>query len=63
MLIRLRRPVVVGPAVRPLPLGTTCPTPGTKCHISGWGTITSPKSRILKLGDLIWPPNGDLGMG
>ena len=54
MLIRLRRPASLGPAVRPLALGTRCPTAGTRCHISGWGSTTSPKSMTPKRE--IWGP-------
>ncbi|NXV80192.1 KLK14 protein, partial [Atlantisia rogersi] len=43
MLLRLDRPVVFNDAIRPLPLPSSCPTPGTTCLVSGWGTITSPK--------------------
>ncbi|NXN98363.1 KLK11 protein, partial [Rhinopomastus cyanomelas] len=43
MLLRLQRPVVLGPAVQPLPLPQACAPPGTACLVSGWGTLTSPK--------------------
>ncbi|XP_035170022.1 kallikrein-15-like [Oxyura jamaicensis] len=43
MLVQLRRPANLGPAVRTLPLGTRCPAPGTPCLVSGWGTTTSPQ--------------------
>ena len=62
MLIRLRRPASLGPAVRPLALGTRCPTAGTRCHISGWGSTTSPKSMTPKRE--IWAPKWrSLGLG
>ncbi|NWI62000.1 TRYP protein, partial [Todus mexicanus] len=43
MLLKLDRPVALGPAVRPLPLPRSCAPPGTSCLVSGWGTITTPQ--------------------
>uniref|UniRef100_A0A8C3C801 Peptidase S1 domain-containing protein n=1 Tax=Cairina moschata TaxID=8855 RepID=A0A8C3C801_CAIMO len=43
MLVQLRRPANLGPAVRVLPLATRCPAAGTPCLVSGWGTTTSPQ--------------------
>ncbi|XP_013364371.1 PREDICTED: kallikrein-9 isoform X2 [Chinchilla lanigera] len=43
MLIRLPRPARLGPAVQPLNISKTCVSPGTKCLISGWGAVSSPK--------------------
>ncbi|KFO26164.1 kallikrein-9 [Fukomys damarensis] len=43
MLIRLPRRARLGPAVRPLNVSETCVSPGTKCLISGWGAVSSPK--------------------
>ncbi|XP_040399418.1 kallikrein-15-like isoform X2 [Cygnus olor] len=49
MLVQLRRPVNLGPAVRILPLGTRCPAAGTPCLVSGWGTTTSPQASFPKI--------------
>ncbi|NXX51956.1 KLK14 protein, partial [Tricholaema leucomelas] len=43
MLLRLRRPARLGPAVRPLPLPRDCAPPGATCLVSGWGTVTTPQ--------------------
>ncbi|XP_008070348.1 kallikrein-14 [Carlito syrichta] len=45
MLLRLEKPVTLGRAVRPISLPKDCPSPGTPCIASGWGTISSPIAR------------------
>ncbi|XP_039245331.1 kallikrein-14-like [Pipra filicauda] len=42
-LLRLERPVRLGPAVATEPLPRSCAPPGTPCLLSGWGTVTSPQ--------------------
>ncbi|XP_051626127.1 kallikrein-14-like [Manacus candei] len=42
-LLRLDRPVRLGPAVATMPLPRSCAPPGTPCLLSGWGTVTSPQ--------------------
>ncbi|XP_005413025.2 PREDICTED: transmembrane protease serine 9-like [Chinchilla lanigera] len=37
MLIKLNRPVVESDTIRIIPVTSQCPTPGTRCCISGWG--------------------------
>lgn len=50
-LLRLGTPVLVTRSVQPLALPTSCATPGTECHISGWGTTNRPwGKRVLGLG-------------
>nr|XP_047911863.1 transmembrane protease serine 9-like [Anser cygnoides] len=49
MLVQLRRPANLGPAVQILPLGTRCPTASTPCLVSGWGTTTSPQASFPKI--------------
>ncbi|NXI64395.1 TRY1 protein, partial [Anseranas semipalmata] len=44
MLVQLRRPVTLRPAVQTLALGTRCPAPRTPCLVSGWGTTSTPQS-------------------
>ncbi|XP_037238054.1 kallikrein-14-like [Falco rusticolus] len=43
LLLKLERPVALGPAVRPLPLPPACAPPGATCLVSGWGTVTTPQ--------------------
>ncbi|XP_020633422.3 serine protease 1 [Pogona vitticeps] len=43
MLVKLLTPACLNNNVKILDLPTTCPVPGTKCLVSGWGTTTSPK--------------------
>ncbi|XP_008843461.2 kallikrein-9 [Nannospalax galili] len=45
MLIRLPRRVQLSPAVQPLNLSQSLPTPGTQCLISGWGSVSTPKMK------------------
>uniref|UniRef100_A0A8C7BY33 tissue kallikrein n=1 Tax=Neovison vison TaxID=452646 RepID=A0A8C7BY33_NEOVI len=42
MLLQLERPVRLGRAVRPITITSSCASPGTPCHVSGWGTTSSP---------------------
>lgn len=42
MLLKLQRKVRLTPAVRTIPVATSCASPGTPCLVSGWGTIASP---------------------
>lgn len=49
MLIRLPRRVSLGPVVQPLNISRTCVSPGTKCLISGWGAVSSPKGMALSM--------------
>ncbi|XP_034495059.1 kallikrein-14 isoform X2 [Ailuropoda melanoleuca] len=38
----LERPARLGRAVRPIAIASSCAGPGTPCHVSGWGTTSSP---------------------
>ncbi|NWI18141.1 KLK14 protein, partial [Crypturellus soui] len=42
MLLRLDRPVRFGNNVKKIRPANTCPTEGTRCSVSGWGTTKSP---------------------
>lgn len=42
LLLRLQQPARLGRAVRPIPVARTCASPQTPCHVSGWGTTSSP---------------------
>ncbi|KAM6288882.1 anionic trypsin-2-like [Aegotheles albertisi] len=43
MLVKLNQPIRRGPAIRPLPLPRSCAPPRSRCLVSGWGTVTTPK--------------------
>ncbi|XP_074837556.1 trypsin-3-like [Carettochelys insculpta] len=43
MLLELDEPVQINSYVNTIKMATHCPTPGTRCTVSGWGTIKSPK--------------------
>ncbi|XP_034843009.1 kallikrein-14 [Mirounga leonina] len=45
VLLQLKRPVRLGRAVRPITIASSCASPGTPCHVSGWGTTSSPIAR------------------
>ncbi|NWH69118.1 KLK14 protein, partial [Geococcyx californianus] len=42
MLLRLERPVEFSRNVKMIKLAKRCPQEGTRCSVSGWGTIRSP---------------------
>ncbi|NXG42804.1 KLK14 protein, partial [Psilopogon haemacephalus] len=46
MLLRLDNPARLGPSTKVLNLPTACPTPGTRCSVSGWGTTRSPGAKL-----------------
>uniref|UniRef100_K7FGE2 Peptidase S1 domain-containing protein n=1 Tax=Pelodiscus sinensis TaxID=13735 RepID=K7FGE2_PELSI len=55
MLLELNKPVQLNDFVKTIRLATRCPTPGTRCRVSGWGTITSPKKQrpdVLQCADI-----------
>ncbi|XP_055991577.1 kallikrein-5 [Sorex fumeus] len=43
MLIKLNKRIVVSDSVKPIHIATQCPSAGTNCEVSGWGTTTSPQ--------------------
>uniref|UniRef100_A0A8D0RB41 tissue kallikrein n=1 Tax=Sus scrofa TaxID=9823 RepID=A0A8D0RB41_PIG len=43
MLIKLNRKIHKTQAVRPINISSHCPTAGTRCLVSGWGTTSSPQ--------------------
>ncbi|XP_063168319.1 trypsin-like [Candoia aspera] len=45
MLVKLLTPATLNDKVKVLDLPTSCPEPGTKCLISGWGTTRSPLAK------------------
>ncbi|XP_044933394.1 kallikrein-14 [Mustela putorius furo] len=67
MLLQLERPVRLGRAVRPITITSSCASPGTPCHVSGWGTTSSPigeYSHILGRKDWgAWTPWSEGGGG
>uniref|UniRef100_A0A8C0JEY8 Peptidase S1 domain-containing protein n=1 Tax=Chelonoidis abingdonii TaxID=106734 RepID=A0A8C0JEY8_CHEAB len=44
MLLELDKPALLNSYVNTINLATHCPSPGTRCSVSGWGTIESPQS-------------------
>ncbi|XP_032343775.1 kallikrein-14 isoform X1 [Camelus ferus] len=49
MLLRLERPLRLGRAVQPIATASSCASPETPCLVSGWGTISSPTTRLPNL--------------
>ncbi|NWQ72647.1 KLK14 protein, partial [Neopipo cinnamomea] len=43
MLLKLLVPAALSPRVRPIPVASCLPRPGTACLTSGWGATTSPE--------------------
>ncbi|XP_075763034.1 trypsin-like isoform X2 [Pelodiscus sinensis] len=55
MLLELDEPAELNNNVKTIGLATQCPAPGTKCTVSGWGTITTPQLKftpILQCADI-----------
>ncbi|XP_043853434.1 kallikrein-10 [Dromiciops gliroides] len=48
LMMKLRRPAVLGPRVQVLPLARTCAAPGTRCQAAGWGTTSQPRVKYSK---------------
>ncbi|KAM9114698.1 trypsin-3-like [Pangshura tecta] len=46
MLLELDKPARLNSYVNTINLATRCPSPGTRCSVSGWGTIKSPQSQF-----------------
>uniref|UniRef100_A0A8C3WD74 tissue kallikrein n=1 Tax=Catagonus wagneri TaxID=51154 RepID=A0A8C3WD74_9CETA len=49
MLIKLNRKVRETQAVRPIKISSHCPSAGTRCLVSGWGTTSSHQSNFPKV--------------
>lgn len=43
MLIKLDKKARITRAVRPISISSHCPSPGSSCLVSGWGTTSSPQ--------------------
>uniref|UniRef100_A0A8C5F278 Peptidase S1 domain-containing protein n=1 Tax=Gopherus evgoodei TaxID=1825980 RepID=A0A8C5F278_9SAUR len=55
MLLELDKPALLNSYVNTINLATRCPSPGTRCSVSGWGTIESPQRQfpaIMQCADL-----------
>ncbi|XP_014431969.3 trypsin-3-like isoform X2 [Pelodiscus sinensis] len=55
MLLELDAPAELNNNVKTIGLATQCPTPGAKCTVSGWGTVTTPEQtfpNILQCADI-----------
>uniref|UniRef100_A0A8C0JC38 Peptidase S1 domain-containing protein n=1 Tax=Chelonoidis abingdonii TaxID=106734 RepID=A0A8C0JC38_CHEAB len=55
MLLELDKPALLNSYVNTINLATCCPSPGTRCSVSGWGTIKSPQRQfpaIMQCADL-----------
>ncbi|OWK15873.1 KLK5 [Cervus elaphus hippelaphus] len=44
MLIKLNKRIRETPYVRPINIASCCPSAGTSCLVSGWGTTSSPQA-------------------
>ncbi|XP_004767226.1 kallikrein-5 [Mustela nigripes] len=49
MLIKLNRKIRETQAVKPINISPHCPTAGTSCLVSGWGTTSSPHVKFPKV--------------
>lgn len=49
MLIKLNRRIRQTQAVKPINISSHCPTAGTSCLVSGWGTTSSPLVKFPKV--------------
>lgn len=49
MLIKLNKRIRETPYVRPINIASCCPSAGTSCLVSGWGTTSSPQGEYLGL--------------
>ncbi|XP_075763037.1 trypsin-like [Pelodiscus sinensis] len=49
MLLELDEPAELNSNVKTIGLATQCPAPGTKCTVSGWGTVTTPELKLTPI--------------
>ncbi|XP_069856558.1 kallikrein-5 [Dipodomys merriami] len=49
MLIKLNKKIKCSHSVKPIRISSRCPSAGTTCLVSGWGTITSPQNSFPKV--------------
>ena len=49
MLIKLNKRIRETPYVRPINIASRCPSAGTSCLVSGWGTTSSPQGECSGL--------------
>ena len=49
MLIKLNKRIRETPYVRPINIASRCPSAGTSCPVSGWGTTSSPQGECSGL--------------
>ena len=57
MLVKLLTPAALSQRVRPVPVASCPPIPGTQCTTSGWGATTSPEGTPKqRLGTPAWEP-------
>lgn len=45
MLIKLNRRIRESQDVKPINISSRCPSAGTRCLVSGWGTTSSPQGK------------------
>ncbi|PIO32459.1 hypothetical protein AB205_0219140, partial [Aquarana catesbeiana] len=48
MLVKLAEPAQFNKYVQPIPIATSCPTVGSQCLVSGWGTQESLECNMLQ---------------
>uniref|UniRef100_G3U5U5 Kallikrein-8-like n=1 Tax=Loxodonta africana TaxID=9785 RepID=G3U5U5_LOXAF len=48
MLLRLAQPADLSDLIRPINISSHCPSAGTTCMVSGWGTTSSPQVKFPK---------------
>ncbi|XP_039579749.1 uncharacterized protein LOC120509327, partial [Passer montanus] len=58
MLLKLLAPAAISARVRPIPVASCLPRPGTACVTSGWGATTSPEVTYPEVLQCVTVPHG-----